>query len=242
MSVNSVLQSILETYAEGVFSGLDEAFDRPVLNFRRDLYPLLSGLDSRIPSISMQYAIWSETTPHYPFSQEFDGVVRPLRYVPFQLASRVPFPMIAREIASNSGGHLEECVKELCRVRGINARGPLGALVRASSVRSCLSAVLSHSISQFCDISWNKAKHQYTDGRPTSIITVEDAKGSYFAARVLGARVLEVAARLEALTKAIEAARDRQSLYMTGELPRIEDDDTPWLIRELDDDGEGGQE
>ena len=240
--MNSVLQSILETYAEGVFSGLEEAFDRPVLNFHRDLYPLLSLLDSRIPGIGMHYAVWSKTTLHYPFSEEFDGVVRPLRYVPYKLASHVPFPMIAREIASNSGGHLEECIEELCRVRGINVRGPLGAMVRASSVRSCLGAALSDSISQFCDISWNKAKHQHLDGHPTSIITVEDAIGSYFAARALGAKVLEVAGRLEALTKAIEAARDRRSLYMTGELPRIEDDDTPSLIRELNDDGKGVEE
>ena len=214
--LNSVLQSILETYAEGVFSGLEEAFDRPVLNFRRDLYPLLSLLDSRIPGIGMHYAVWSKTTPHYPFSQEFDGVVRPLRYVSYELASGVPFSMMAREIVSNSGGHLEECVEELCRVKGIKTRGSLGALVRATSVRSYLGAALTDSISQFCDISWNKAKHRYLDGSPTSVITVEDALGSYFVARALGARVLQVAGRLEDLTRSVEAARERRKPLHDG--------------------------
>ncbi len=186
----------------------------------------------------MQYAVWSETTPHYPFSQEFDGVVRPLRYIPYSLASGISFKMMARQVVANSGGHLEECVKELCRVNSIPGRhyshAPLGSLVNRGHVRSLLGATLAEPISQFCRISWNQAKHQFSVGYPKSVISVEDAIGSYFVVRALGARVLIVAGRMEALTKAIEDALHSGRFYVTGELPSVVDDDTPWSVSEID--------
>ena len=244
--MNPVLQTILEDYADGVLGGLEEAFERPVLNFRRDLYPTLSLLDTKIPGIGMQFAVWSETTPHYPFSQEFDGVVRPLRYIPYALASGVPFEMMARDIVSNSGGHLEECIKELCRVRGIAgkyySRVPLGSLANRHHVRSFLGAMLADAISQFCRISWNQAKHQYADGYPKSVISVQDAIGSYFVVRALGARVLIVAGRMDALITAIDDAKSNRRFYVTGELPKIGDHDTPWSVSDTDFAGENNSQ
>ncbi len=229
---------MLEDYTDDVLDGLQEAFERPILNFRRDLYPSLSLLDSRIPGIGMQYAVWSETTPHYPFSQEFDGVVRPLRYIPYKLASGASFKMMARGMVANSGGHLEECVKELCRARGIPDRRyshvPLGSLANQGYIRSLLGATLADSISEFCHISWNQAKHLYSDGYPKSVISVEDAIGSYFVVRALGAEVLVVAGRMDALIKAIEDALHNGRFYVTGELPRVVDDDTPWSASDID--------
>ncbi len=236
--MNPIFQDILEDYAGGVLSGLQEAFEMPILNFRRDLYPSLSLLDSQIPGIGMQYAVWSKTTPHYPFSQEFDGVVRPLRYIPYYLASGVSFKMIARHIVVNSGGHLEECVKELCRVRGTPSKYyshiPLGGLANSSHVRLLLGPMLADAISQFSRISWNQAKHQYSDGYPRSVISVEDAIGSYFVVRALGAKILVIAGRMEALTKAIDDAKANGRLYVTGELPTVLDDDTPWSVSDID--------
>ena len=175
--MNPILQDILEDYTDGVFSGLQEAFEKPVLNFRRDLYTSLSLLDSQILGIGMQHAVWSETTPHYPFSEEFDGVVRPLRYIPYNLASGTSFNMMARRIVADSGGHLEECVKELCKVTGIPSReysrASLGSLVNKRRVRLLLGAMIADAIIQFCRISWNQAKHQYSDGYPKSVISNE---------------------------------------------------------------------
>ena len=236
--MNFTLQYLLEIHATGVLSGLQEVFKRPVLNFRRDLYPSLCLLDSQIPGIGMQYAIWSETTPHYPFSQEFDGVVRPLRYVPYHLASGIPFKMMARDIVANSGGHLEECLKELCASKDMPMRdylhASLGSLARKPQVRLLLGEKLTKAIKRFCQISWNQAKHQYSSGYPKSVISVEDAIGSYFVARALGAEVLLVANRMNALIEAIEDARRIGSIYVTGELPTVVDDETPWRISEID--------
>ena len=233
--MHPVLQRLIEAHTDGVVAGLQEALDRDVLNFRRDLFPLLATLDAKIPGIGMHYAVWDRTTPHYPFSKEFDGVVRPLRYIPYELASGIPFQMMARHIVANSGGHLEECVKELCRVNGCPPRyynHPLGSLVRKRPVRSLLAATLTDAIAQFCQISWNRAKHQYSDGYPKSVISVEDAIGSYFAARALGAEVLIAADRVEALVQAIEHARHREQFYVTGWLPTVADDDVAWPVRD----------
>ena len=236
--MNPVLQGILVDYADGMLEGLQEAFAKPVLNFRRDLYPSLSLLDSQIPGIGMQYAVWSERTPHYPFSQEFDGVVRPLSYIPYSLASGISFKMMARHIVANSGGHLEECVKELCRARGIRdkyySHVPLGSLANRGHVRSLLGPMLADAINQFCRISWNQAKHRYSDGYPNSVISVEDAIGSYFVVRALGAHLLIVADRMEALTKSIDDAMSNGRFYVTGELPRVADDHTPWSVSNID--------
>ena len=186
----------------------------------------------------MQYAEWSKTTPYYPFSQEFDGVVRPLRYIPYYLASGISLEMMSRIIVANSGGHVEECVKELCRVRAIPyrvySRAPLGRLVKRRHVRSLLGATLVDAISQFCRISWNQAKHQYSNSIPMSIISVEDAIGGYFVARALGANVLVVAGRLDALNKAMEDARHNGRFYATGELRKVGDDDRPWSVSDID--------
>ena len=51
--------------------------------------------------------------------------------------------------------------------------------------------------------------------------------------RALGAKVLMVAGRMEALTKAIDDALRNRNFYVTGELPRVVDDDTPWSISEI---------
>ena len=55
--MDSTLEILLETYAEGVLSGLQDAFHKPILNFRRDLYPSLARLDLQIPGIGMHYAV-----------------------------------------------------------------------------------------------------------------------------------------------------------------------------------------
>ena len=137
--MNSVLENLLETHAYGVFSGLQKALDTPVLNFKRDLYPSLAALDSEIPGIGMQYATWEEGTPHYPFSMEFDSVVRPLRYVPYYLAGMRRLGMIARDVVQESGAHLESCLKELCQVNGLTSgrynHASLGVLARNREVR-----------------------------------------------------------------------------------------------------------
>lgn len=231
--MNSELQVLIETHTNGLLEEMREAFLQPVRNFQRDLYPILADLDSRIPGIGMQYARWSKTTPHYPFSEEFDSIVRPLRYIPYELASGGAPQLQARSIAMFSGMHLESCVKELCRVSGIRGRiycrRPLGSLAKHKYVRSLLGLPLADSICTYSGML-NQAKHEYSSGSPASLISVEDAFGRYFAARALGSEVLMLGGRLEPLVQAMENARRRQHIYVTGEIPRVRDTANPWTV------------
>jgi len=70
-------------------------------------------------------------------------------------------------------------------------------------------------------------------------LSVEDAIGSYFVARALGARVLVIGDRMESLVKAIEDAIYSGRLYITGELPRVGEDDVPWSVSEINHEQEG---
>ena len=234
--MDSKLQDLIETHTDGLIDGLREAFLQPVRNFQRDLYPILADLDSRIPGIGMQYARWSKTTPHYPFSEEFDSIVRPLRYVPYDLASGGAPQLHARNIAFCSGMHLESCVKEFCRVNDFHnlhyGRMPLGSLANHKYVHSHLGFPLANSLCAYSEML-NQAKHEYSGGSPASLISVEDALGRYFGARALGTEVLELGSRLEPLVHAIEEARRCQHFYVTGEIPQVRDTLNPWTVSDV---------
>ena len=179
-------------------------------NFKAGLYPLLRDLDSRIPGVGMHYVMWKGSTPHFPFpGRVFDGVVRGLRYVPYYLASP-NFEMLARAIAECSGAHVEQCVKT---IRGAG-RKPLGALVRQRRVRMRLSEDLATAIENYVP-SWNQAKHEYGTGTPDSVVSISDAIGNYFTARVLGSKVLEAIGKLQLV---VDTTRAATSCYRIGNL------------------------
>ena len=222
--MDSELQDLIEAHTNGLLEALRTVFLQPVRNFQHDLFPILADLDSQIPGIGMQYASWSNTTPHYPFSEEFDSIVRPLRYIPYELASGGAPQLRARSIGLYSGMHLESCVKELCRVSGIRGRiycrKPLGRLAKHKYVRCLMGLPLADSICTYSGML-NQAKHEYSGGSPESLITVEDALGRYFGARALGSEVLELGGRLEPLVQTMDEARRNQQFYVTGEIPQV---------------------
>ena len=69
---------------------------------------------------------------------------------------------------------------------------------------------------------------------------VGDFGGSYFVARALGARVLVIGERMEDLVRAVEDATVKGRLYVTGELPRLVEDDVLWSVSEINFEQEGG--
>jgi hypothetical protein len=59
---------------------------KPITDFKNDLYPRLAAIDQQIPGTGMQFVIWDDKTPWFPFSPKFDGIIRGLSYVPYILA------------------------------------------------------------------------------------------------------------------------------------------------------------
>ena len=65
---------------------------------------------------------------------------------------------------------------------------PPCTLVDVGGIRRGLGSEVADAVSKFCRLSWNRTKHHYLAGHPGSVISIEDAIGSYFVARALGRR------------------------------------------------------
>ena len=193
-------------------------------NFEQDLYPLWVQVDKRIPGPGLQYAFWrGGKLLGYPFSTEFELIVRPLRYVVYSVHFIGTQYMSTRDIVQDVGAHLEGCVKDFYGVTQYNqpisirtslGHLPLGALASNPWAQKSLGRPLCRAITKFCRLAWNPAKHDFRNsGSLDPMIPFPDAVCSYFLARALGARVLQATRRLEPLVEAIKIARDYYPEY-----------------------------
>ena len=219
--MNSDLRNLLQTYTDaGLMAKIDQLVIRSSCNFEQDIYPLWIQVDQRIPGPGLQYAFWQEgQLVGYPFSAEFERIVRPLRYVVYSVHNIGTSYLSTRDIVQDIGAHLEGCVKDLHGVTQYNQTIsirtcpgflPLGALVKNPWVRKKLGGPLCRTITQFCRLAWNPSKHDFTNnGSPDPMISFADAVCSYFLARAIGAEVLRLAGRLERVVQEVKNERSR---------------------------------
>ena len=157
-------------------------------------------------------------TPRFPFSKPFDSVVRPISHVPYHLAaSGTPFGWMAREVVSDSGTHLEQCVE---RVKGAPKKQPLGPTLNTPRVRRQIGDELFDAIDNYKSV-WNIAKHEFEGSGPESVLSLADAMEAYFVARALGFRVLETAqhAAVDKMYAALDDASRKGDYCRRGYLP-----------------------
>jgi len=128
-SMEQEITKLLHECLPALASTIETETDKPITDFKQDSYPRLAVIDGQIPGVGMHYAIWKGATPLFPFEPKFDGIVRPLTYVPYLLASNVSPQMASRFITKTMGGHVEECIKEFCRTLGLKTYTPLGRWV-----------------------------------------------------------------------------------------------------------------
>lgn len=190
--------------------------NKPTTDFKHDSYPRLAAIDKQIPGIGMHYVIWKGSTPLFPFEPIFDGIVRPLSYVPYLLASNVHPMTASRMITQDIGGHIQECIAEFCKTLGLRVYTPLGRWIKNN--QSALGHPLSGSILTYLSLSWNKGKHKWHTGSPDSVIPIENTLGCYFIARSLGASILEKCGRLNVVVQALQTARQQGHVYNRPEL------------------------
>ena len=157
--------------------------ERPSYNFRHNLFPSLSDLDSRISGVGLHNIVWSGGLPRVPLARSFEGISRPLDQIARELSvSDAPQRLASYEIASASVSHLEQCVK---LVPGASPKKWLGALAGQERVRRRLGETLAGAIRDYA------AKHVMEDGQnEKSPISFSQALRGYFVVRVLGAEVL----------------------------------------------------
>jgi hypothetical protein len=207
-----------------------------VTNFKRDLFPFLKNIDLSIPGAGLQFVIWIEHEPKYPFpGWDFDHITRPLRYIPTYMASGMKFTNIARAVAMSSSSHLENCLKAYCENKHlVNIKYdslPLGTLSRHSDVVRSLGASLANKIATFSRALANKAKHDYRLGIPKSVISFSDAIGGYYAARILGSSVLDKGEILDKYLAAIEKAFKNKIVYVMPNGSDPGDDSDAWPLQ-----------
>ena len=212
-----LLPAALFAGLEAILDDAEGLFAQPGFGFEHDLYPQLRDLDSQIPGVGMQDVTWHQGTPLFPFSRRFEGVIRPLTYVPYHLASPRGYGATARPVIDACGAHLEQCTK---RVRRAPGGKPLGGILSTPAVQQRLGNELVDALAEF-NLLWRDGKHDYHSGGPESLFSLPDAIRGYYLARHLGAQVLAVTDR-SALNKmqadTAEAARNRE-YYHKGYLP-----------------------
>jgi len=234
--MHSTIRGIIEAYNPSLLVQLDSALKLRVTNFKRDLFPSLKEIDLAIPGVGFQFVIWVEHEPKFPFpGWDFDAIARPMKYIPTYLASGMKFFNIARAIARDSGGHVEECLKAFCSRLNLPVRGyerlPLGTLARRSVVIDSLGTELAIPLSEYADVLVNPAKHNYGSGSPAPVISFPDALGGYFASRILGSQVLEKGGILEQYMEAINKAHSEGIVYTFPEDSDPGDDPDAWPLQ-----------
>lgn len=234
--MNSIIRGIIEAYDPSLLVQLDGALGLRVTNFKRDLFPSLKEIDSEIPGAGFRFVIWIGREPKFPFpGWDFDPIARPMRYIPVYLASGMRFSDIARGVARDSGGHVEECVRAFCSNLDAGLRWyerlPLGTLARHPVVINKLGADLAVPLSEYATVLINPAKHDYGPGSPAPVISFSDALGGYFASRILGAQVLERGGILERYMEAINKAYTEGRVYTFPQGRDPGDDPHAWPLK-----------
>lgn len=234
--IHPTIRGIIEAFDPRVFVQLKASLNLRVTNFKRDLFPSLKEIDLAIPGAGFQYVIWVDNEPKFPFpGWEFDPIARPMRYIPDYLASGMKFVNIARSVARDSGGHVEECVKVICSVLALPVsrydRLPLGTLARNPNVVKALGTTLTGSLSKYADVLVNEAKHDYAKGTPEPVISFPDALGGYFASRILGAQILEKGGILDKYVEAICQAYAQKVVYVMPTDDDPGDDPVKWPLQ-----------
>lgn len=210
------IRNLLSACVPSLATTIEVEVAKPIADFKHDSYPRLAAIDEQIPGVGMHYVIWKGSTPLFPFEPRFDGIVRPLSYVPYLLASNVHPMTASRMITQDIGGHIQECVAEFCKISGLKGYPPLGRWIKDN--QSALGQPLSGNILSYLSLSWNKGKHKWHTGSPDSVIPVENTLGCYFIARSLGANILEKCGQLHVVVQALQTARQRGHVYNRPEL------------------------
>lgn len=234
--MHPTIRRIIGAFSPSLLSRLDKALKLRVTNFKRYLFPSLKEIDLAIPGAGFQFVIWVKHEPKFPFpGWDFDAIARPMRYIPTYLASGMKFSNIARAVARDSGGHVEECLKAFCSRLNLPVRGyerlPLGTLARHPIVISSLGTSLATPLSEYADALINPAKHNYGPDSPAPVISFPDALGGYFASRILGSQVLEKGGILEEYMEAISKAHSKGIVYSFPEGSDPGDDSDAWPLQ-----------
>ena len=209
----SILRPLADKQLEDILPRLQHALtmQQQQTAFHPEVFELLVEADRQIPGPGIHAAIWDEGRGYgYPFDEDYEAVLRPLRYVPADLWDGYVSPLRSRYLVTTAGGHLEGCIKTALRDNGTHKgqlKKPLGALIAHGHVNNLLDPSQIADLEALTRIAVNQAKHEFTNTRgPESLFNYEDALYAYFLARHFGAAVLHAANSMPRLQTAVANA------------------------------------
>ncbi|MDE0269380.1 MAG: hypothetical protein OXI96_10205 [Acidimicrobiaceae bacterium] len=216
---NTVFQSLVSDWLDDIQSELVEAIYTRSQHesFSVRMLPMLTRIDQEIPGPGIHTAVWKNNRYRYPFSETFERILRPLRYIPAYLGKACHEPLFARAALQMAGAHLEGCVKNMHRIGSKQVRyprAPLGSLLRKKPIKRMLDEKILEAMRVYTNLGVNPAKHDYTAGQVSgSLFTFEVAVYGYFLARRFGAAVLEASEQLVPIITAVEDATTRRYFF-----------------------------
>ena len=213
VTTGQCLQDLAERHLTDILPSIEKivSLHKAGESFDQSPLKLLIDSDKKISGVGVHNSVIDGNTYQYPFSKEFEAVIRPLRYSLRELGITYVDLSSARYSIDMSGAHLEGCAKLLLgwRYRGKS----LGMLLRKAKKRKLLEAEVAEDMIEFTDLAVNVAKHGYTGGNRGSTFQFSDALHSHFLARSFGAIILTEAGKLEAVVDAVEDAARRRHYF-----------------------------
>ena len=195
------------------------AMTRRAQDFHPRIVDLLVTADQQIPGPGMHSAVWTPGRCYrYPFNEEYEAILRPLRYIPAYLNAACEDSTFIKPVNQSAGAHLEGCVKRLARTTAATRRHdrPLGTLLKTSPANNALGAGIAADMARFTQLAVNPAKHDYTDNSSQGPdFCHDDAVYAYFRARRFGCAALQASDDLNSLADAVDDST-RQDRYFRG--------------------------
>lgn len=204
---------------------LDEALEarRRGDSYHHHIFPSLIRADRQIPGAGIHSAV--KTARHgyrFPFDEDFEAVLRPLRYIPDYLGMACTNDLFFRCSVEMAGAHLKGCVKRAARAHGVPERRlriPLGTIIGSRFATDLLDEDEIADMKSFTQLALNPAKHEFVnDQHQGPVFIYEDAVYAYFLARHLGSVTLQASGSLDSLIAAVTDSA-RQDRYFRGAVP-----------------------
>jgi hypothetical protein len=148
----------------------------------------------------------------------YDSIYRPMKYVYMPFGLTTSPASFSRDIAQNACAHVEKCVQELLRVRGlmIHRKATLGKMI--SKYSGEFDSDTFSLISSLNDLVYGKTKHQFDVDLPRlQLVTLGESLAIYFVCRTIGLKLLQEAGILADVISEINRGRSHKGVFIGQE-------------------------
>jgi len=163
-----------------------------------------------------------ETVPKtYAFFQllKYDAIYRPMKYVYMPFAMSTNPAVWSRDIAENACAHIEQCLKELVRLKAwkLNPRATLGTTIRIVKEKypGQVDTDTLNKASSVNELVYGKTKHKFDVEAPRlQLLSLTESLAVYLVSRILGLKILEESGILADVVNEINRGRTQKGIFI----------------------------